>query len=198
MVIIIDYGVGNIGSIYNIVKKCTKDVLISRDFQQINSADKLILPGVGSFDYAINKIDEYHLRNVLNYLVLEKQTPILGICLGMQIMLEDSEEGILPGLGWIEGHVLKFNIDGRIPHMGWNTVTPIRKSALLDPYEENKFYFVHSYYAQCELENTLCKTKYNDFDFCSGIIKDNIYGVQFHPEKSHEFGKQLIKKFIEL
>jgi glutamine amidotransferase len=200
MVCIIDYGVGNVGSIKNMIKKIGYESIISSDRETIQRADKLILSGVGSFDYAIDRLKELNLFELLNYEVQIKKKPILGICLGMQLMTNGSDEGKEGGFGWIDAYVHRFNIDNlKVPHMGWNIITIEKKNPLsFNLYKENRFYFVHSYQIQCkDKKDILFSTNYG-LDFVSGFSRDNIYGVQFHPEKSHKFGKKLLENFCEL
>jgi len=166
-------------------------------------ANKIILPGVGSFDTGVLNLRNSGLGAVLNEEVMARKKPILGICLGMQLLTAGSEEGEFPGLGWIKAVSKKFKFsskDLKIPHMGWNYVRPVNTKSLfkgLDT-EKNRFYFVHSYYVECtNEENVLAKCSYGN-DFACAIVKDNIYGVQFHPEKSHKFGMTLLKNFAEL
>lgn len=202
MITIIDYGIGNIGSVKNMLKKVGHKSIISSDINDIESAEKLILPGVGSFDYGMTQLKNYNLIEVLNKKVIIDKTPILGICLGMQLFSNSSEEGLKPGLGWINSKTQKFNFSNQdnlpIPHMGWNTVTIKKDSKLLiDLPFDSRFYFVHSYHIECEDENDiLCRSDYG-YEFTCAIEKDNIVGVQFHPEKSHKFGMQLLKNFAE-
>jgi len=203
-IVIIDYGMGNLGSIQNILRHVGADSIVSSLPSDIESADKLILSGVGAFDSAVKKIHDMALLSVLSEQVLENKIPILGICLGMQLFTTKSEEGELPGFGWIEGKTVKFRFDTelqklKIPHMGWNIVHPRKESKLFHNMPEGpRFYFVHSYHVLCKnQEDVLCVTHYG-YDFGSAIEKDNIYGTQFHPEKSHKFGMQLVKNFTEL
>lgn len=204
MVTIIDYGMGNIGSIFNMLKKIGVKAIITADTKKIATAEKIILPGVGSFDNGMRNIKELGLLDVLNHMTLDKRVPMLGICLGMQLLTEKSEEGILPGLGWINAQTIKFSLDGdvehlKVPHMGWNDAILARESALTRDFEEApRFYFVHSYYVKCfNKENVILKTMYGH-EFASGIQRENIYGVQFHPEKSHKYGMKLLKNFSRL
>jgi glutamine amidotransferase len=204
MIIIIDYGVGNLGSIKNMLKRAGVDSTISSDRGHIEKAHKLILPGIGSFDYGMKKLIECGLADILNKKVLEEKIPILGICLGAQLFTKRSEEGKLNGLGWLDAETVKFNFDNsksglKIPHMGWSEVSPVKKSLLFkDMYEEPRFYFVHSYHIRPNNEaDVITKTKYG-YEFVSAIEKENIIGVQFHPEKSHKFGIKLLKNFVEL
>lgn len=204
MIVIIDYGMGNVGSIQNMVKKFTKDVIISSDHNVIKNAGKLILPGVGAFDNGMKNLAQLKIIEILNDKALNEKIPVLGICLGMQLLTNKSEEGEREGLHWIDGETIKFsfnngNNDLKVPHMGWNYVKKIRESALLENmYDESRYYFVHSYYVKCRNENeSILKTLYG-VEFTSALQKDNIFGVQFHPEKSHKYGLQLIKNFVEL
>lgn len=202
MIVIVDYKMGNLGSITNIIKKIGHSSIITSDIEQIAKADKIILPGVGSFDKAMENLKELNLIEVLNQKALIEKVPVLGICLGMQLLTKSSEEGNVDGLGWIDAKTVKFQLSDfpnlKIPHMGWNEVQLQKKHILCeDMYQDPRFYFVHSYHAVCESdENILIKTHFG-YDFASGIVKDNIMGVQFHPEKSHKFGMKLFKNFIE-
>jgi glutamine amidotransferase len=201
MIAIVDYGMGNLGSIANMLRKVGAECLVTSDLDAIAKADKLILPGVGAFDTAMKKINEGHLHAILDEKA-GKGTPVLGICLGMQLLTNSSEEGQFPGLGWIPAKTLSFRgrIDQglKVPHMGWNLVRTHTPSALtegVDGMDEPRFYFVHSYFVQCEgHSNSILKTTYG-LDYDSGIQKDQIYGVQFHPEKSHRFGMRLLENF---
>ena len=202
--IIVDYKVGNIGSIVNMFKRIGVNAILSSDENEILSADKLLLPGVGSFDNGMKNLKASGLIKVLNKKVIEEKTPILGICLGMQLLMDSSDEGKEEGLGWISGEVKKFNFAMneeklKVPHMGWNIARPMKKDSLFKGFsEEARFYFVHSYHAVCDnKDNVLANTHYG-YDFASSISKDNIYGAQFHPEKSHKFGMKLLQNFMEL
>jgi glutamine amidotransferase len=203
MVVIIDYGVGNTGSILNMIKKLGYECLLTKDVEIVENASHIILPGVGSFDNAMLKLTDTGLVPFLTDLALVKKRPILGICLGMQMFFKYSEEGNSPGLNWLDGRVVKFDnkIMGslKIPHMGWNTVMPCNSSILfLDQKEEYRFYFTHSFYVdEVKDENVVGKTNYGR-DFICAINSENIFGVQFHPEKSHKFGLDLIHSFISL
>jgi len=202
---IIDYGVGNILSIQNMLKKSGNKSEILSEPEMIDKFDKLILPGVGSFDFAMNKLINHSWVEPLSNFVLEKKKPILGICLGMQLLCNNSEEGQLKGLSWINANVKKFKTDDnfklKVPHMGWNSVEVRNLNCKI--YEElsglNKFYFVHSYYVDClENKDIIGVTKYNGSEFVSSFNKENIYGVQFHPEKSHRYGLKLLENFAEV
>ena len=203
MIVIINYGVGNLSSIRNILKKIGSEAIISSDKNIIEQAEKLILPGVGNFDYGMQKLHEYGFVNLLNKKVLEEHKPILGICLGAQLFTKKSEEGKSNGLGWLDVETVKFNFSDntsnfKIPHMGWSEVVFNSHSPLLkDMYPDPRFYFVHSYHFKAlNPDNVIAHTKYG-YDFVSAIGKDNIVGVQFHPEKSHKYGMQLFKNFIQ-
>ncbi len=201
MITIIDYDMGNPRSIMNMLQRLGFNSEITRDHKKIENAKKVILPGVGSFDTAMKNLDNYGLTEPLSKKALIDKVPFLGICLGMQILTNSSEEGELPGLGWINGRALKFksNADIKVPHMGWNYIKSNPNSRIcfnLDP--KSRFYFVHSYYVQVtNSEHSSMKTNYS-LEFDSGIENDNIFGVQFHPEKSHKFGMQILKNFSEL
>ena len=203
MITIIDYGLGNLGSIANMLKRIGIRSNITSSISEISNAEKIILPGVGSFDYAINEINQRGLQEVLNKKALIDKVPFLGICLGMQLLTKSSEEGSLPGLGFINAETKKFQFSNnsfKIPHMGWNTTKLIRKSELTDEMEniKNRFYFVHSFYVKClDSTNSVAKTNYG-IDFDSIIQHKNIYGAQFHPEKSHKFGMKLFLNFSNL
>jgi glutamine amidotransferase len=182
-------------------KRVGAESIITSDIDDIKKASKIILPGVGSFDHGIKSLKKSLFFETLENEVLEKQKPILGICLGMQLLTNGSEEGNEKGLGWINANTIKFNLDNKnlsIPHMGWNKITPVQKNILYNELNENKFYFVHSYHVVCNNEqNILATTEYSQKIVCS-IIKKNIYGVQFHPEKSHKYGMKLLKNFSEI
>jgi len=203
MIVIVDYGVGNLGSIVNMLKKVGVKAVASSDPDVIGRAEKLILPGIGAFDAGMEKLNERGLVPLLNQLVLEKKVPVLGLCLGLQLMTKGSEEGKLPGLGWFEAETVryKFGLDQaylKIPHMGWNTIEIRRPHPLLSELEpESRFYFVHSFYVHCDHEEAvLAETDYGGY-FHSVIGEGNILGAQFHPEKSHKYGLRLLKNYAE-
>ncbi|MFW9831292.1 MAG: imidazole glycerol phosphate synthase subunit HisH [Candidatus Thorarchaeota archaeon] len=203
MISIIDFDMGNLGSIQNMLSRLGFESEITSDLERISKAEKLILPGVGAFDKAMTNLAEREMISLLNELVLKKKVTILGICLGMQLLSNKSEEGELPGLGWIDADTIRFNFEPkvnlRIPHMGWNTVDIHKKSCLFeDMYEEPRFYFVHSYHVKCKSDDSIMTTTNYGFEFTSSVVQDNIYGVQFHPEKSHKFGMKILQNFAEL
>lgn len=202
MIAIIDYGVGNIGSIKNMLKKAgATDVILATTASDIESADKYILPGVGAFDTGMRLLNESGMREELDRQVKDNKKPILGICLGMQMLGNGSEEGEEKGLGYIDFYCRKFCFSDnnlRVPHMGWDCVNIVRNAPLCyDSGDDLKFYFVHSYYAVCtDSEDVLLSCDYGG-TFTAGVNKDNVYGVQFHPEKSHNFGMWLMKNYVE-
>ena len=199
MLTIIDYGMGNLGSIANMIKKVGGKCIISSNLDELRNADKLILPGVGAFDNGIKNLKKNGIFDIINKKVLIDKTPILGICLGMQLMTKSSEEGTEEGLSWVNAETIKFkNQDLKIPHMGWNTIEVQKQSNLIEKSEiESRFYFVHSYYVKSNEKNdVLTSTTYGN-EFVSSFEKENIIGVQFHPEKSHKFGMKLFQNFIE-
>lgn len=200
MITIIDYGMGNLGSIKNMIKKIGFNCVITSDPREIVNATKLILPGVGSFDVGMRNIREYGLKEILEKKVVEEKTPILGICLGMQLMTNSSEEGIEKGLGWVEAETVRFTFDDdRIfPHMGWNYISIPKTSALLDSEDSNslRFYFVHSYFVKCKDESIITAKCNYGFDFTCSYEQGNIFATQFHPEKSHVFGMNIIERFL--
>lgn len=197
MICIIDYDIGNIGSIENMIKKIGHHCVVSRDLEVIRCSSKLILPGVGAFDFAMEKLEEYGLIEVLNQEILVKKKPVLGICLGMHLMTNGSDEGIKRGLGWIDAEVRSFDKHKlQVPHMGWNAVKVNVPNCLInDFHKESRFYFAHSFYVKCNAESDILLTTEYGGTFTSAFAKENIWGVQFHPEKSHKFGKKLLQNF---
>jgi glutamine amidotransferase len=202
MITIIDYGMGNLGSIQNMLKRIQIESEITSEAGRIASAQKILLPGVGAFDAAMQKIEESGLAGILNKKALEEKVPILGICLGMQLLTKSSEEGKYPGLGWIDARTLKFNFNDnslKIPHMGWNTICIKKESPLInDLPAEPRFYFVHSFYISCNNIGDVLTTTHYGIDFHSIIQHGNIYGAQFHPEKSHKFGMKILQNFARI
>jgi len=205
MIKIVDYGVGNIQAFINLFKRIGILVERAKNKEDINNASKLILPGVGQFDHAMKKLNNSGMRDTLEESVLISKIPILGICVGMQILANESEEGILPGLGWIPAKVRAFskNLNSSklsLPHMGWNTLN-ISKPTLLFPKEKEElaqFYFLHSYYFDAKEKENILATSHYGLDFHAVVSHKNVYGVQFHPEKSHKWGEQLLKNFSKI
>ena len=206
MIVVLDNEMGNAGSVINMIKRAGGSAILSSDPEVIKKAEKLILPGVGSFDRGITNLRQSTFFDVLTEKVLKDKTPFLGICLGMQLLFESSEEGELPGLGWIKGNVKRFNFAGlndasslKIPHMGWNLVKATKLNKLLPDNEiELRYYFVHSYHVECHDPSDILATSPYGYEFTCAVQRDNIFGAQFHPEKSHRFGLGLLRKFIEL
>jgi glutamine amidotransferase len=203
MITLIDYSVGNLGSIQNMLKKLGADSIVASDASAIERATKLILPGVGAFDAGMSQLNASGLRGALDAAVLERKVPVAGICLGMQMMTEGSEEGQLPGLGWVHARTTRFVPAAgetlKIPHMGWNVVNKVKASPVLDFLEsESRFYFVHSYRVNCLYrDDALLSSQYGSIIFDAAFQRNNIFGFQFHPEKSHRFGMALLKGFLE-
>ncbi|HEY2720522.1 MAG TPA: imidazole glycerol phosphate synthase subunit HisH [Chitinophagaceae bacterium] len=202
MITIIDYGMGNLGSIQNMFRRIKIESEITGDRARINSATKILLPGVGAFDAAMQRINDAGLIEVLNKKVLEEKVPTLGICLGMQLLSLSSEEGKLPGLGWINARTIKF-IPGdsslKVPHMGWNLAHIRKESPLIADLQPGpRFYFVHSFHVKCNNQEDVLTTTYYGIDFHSIIQHQNVYGAQFHPEKSHKFGMKILENFAKL
>lgn len=206
MIVILDYGMGNLGSHLNMIRKIgCNNVIASSRIEDLKSAEKIVIPGVGAFDSGMNNLNHLGLIEILNYKVLEEKTPVLGICLGMQLFAMSSDEGENKGLSWIDSKVVRFNFKEKkrslkIPHMGWNTIRLKKKTALFKGMEnaENRFYFVHSFHMIFDQNDYIVATSNYGYDFPAVIQKDNIFGTQFHPEKSHKFGIQLYKNFLEV
>jgi glutamine amidotransferase len=201
-VTIVDYGMGNLGSIVNMFKKLGAVAAVAQSAGEIESARRLVLPGVGAFDTGMRHLDEQGLRAVLERKAMEERCPTIGICLGMQLLMQGSEEGELPGLGWIGGEARKLVVNGGdrslpLPHMGWNTVDVVRADALYAGMDgEVRFYFVHSYGVACRSEQDVLSTTTYGNTFVSALRHENVFGTQFHPEKSHRFGMQLLRNFL--
>lgn len=201
MIVIVDYGVGNLSSVVNMLRKAGGDVTVSRDSGEILAADKLLLPGVGHFDHGMKMLNASGLREALDRFALELRRPVLGICLGAQILGQCSEEGEAPGLGWIDMGCYRFeDMPGiRVPHMGWNQIVSKKPSPLLDQMAEDaRFYFVHSYRMVCECADDVLATATHGIEFVSAVQRANIMGTQFHPEKSLRHGLALMRSFVEL
>lgn len=202
MLVVIDYGMGNLNSIVNMIKKVGGSARVSDEPEVIRKAEKLILPGVGAFDTGMKNLLRSGLKGVLEDQVLERSVPIMGICLGMQLLTRRSEEGEEPGLGWIDAETKRFDFGSnptslKIPHMGWNTVLPRSRSGLFADFDDTlRFYFVHSYYCECEKPDDIKATAVHGVEFTCAFGKGNIVGTQFHPEKSHRFGRTLLRNFL--
>ena len=204
MITIIDYGLGNILAFINVYKRLNVPVNVAKNAVELAGSTKLILPGVGAFDHAMQLLKQSGMRETLDNLVLQQGVPVLGICVGMQILALSSDEGKLSGLGWIDGQVKKFDVSSlphstHLPHMGWNDIKPVTAHPLFVGLEKDaRFYFLHSYYFKCNnAEDVLAESEYGATFSCT-VRHKNIYGVQFHPEKSHHYGVQLLKNFAEL
>jgi glutamine amidotransferase len=204
MITIIDYGVGNINAFVNVYKRLNVPVKIAKTAADLEDAQKIILPGVGHFDHAMTQLIKSGMREKLNELVLEKKVPVIGICVGMQMMGNDSDEGTMKGLGWIDASIKKFDESKirqvtRLPHMGWNDVAPLKVNPLFEGLETAAlFYFLHSYYFECnDSSDILATSEYGGVFTCATHHK-NIYGIQFHPEKSHSYGETLLHNFAKL
>jgi glutamine amidotransferase len=202
-VTIVDYGIGNLGAIPNMLRRAGVAAEITSDPERVEQAERLILPGVGAYDAGIRQLRASGLETVLTRKVIEEGTPLLGLCLGMELLSESSEEGDLPGLGWIPGHVVRFRLAPdsglRVPHMGWNTVEPSEgaRDGVDDVLRGARFYFAHSYhFAPADPSHVVGTTTYG-YPFASVIRRDNVLGVQFHPEKSHRFGKALLEWYAK-
>lgn len=202
MITIVDYGMGNLGSIANMIRRMGGESVIASTPQQVAGAQKLVLPGVGSFDNGMEALNRLGISQALHEAVLKRGVPVLGVCLGMQLLLEKSDEGSLPGLGFLPGRVRRFEVASqglRVPHMGWNRVELVRQSRLVTAVDqEQRFYFVHSYFVECADEADVTGVSHYGHRFVSMFERGNIMGTQFHPEKSHRFGMALFENFLEI
>jgi len=201
---VVDYGLGNITAFTNVYRRLGVPVTVAKNVVDLREASRLILPGVGAFDQAMKLLNQSGMREELERMVLLRKIPVLGVCVGMQMLADKSEEGVMPGLSWVPGKVKAFR--GCLqaeqlpsPHMGWNDVSPVSNSKLFaDLAMGSRFYFLHSYYFECETATHKSAVTSYGADFCCAVSYENIHGVQFHPEKSHNFGKLLLKNFAEL
>lgn len=201
MIVVVDYGVGNLSSVSNMLRRAGGEVLVSRDPSDVLAADKLLLPGVGHFDHGMKMLNASGLRDAIDRYALELRRPVLGICLGAQILGLGSEEGDASGLGWVDMACRKLPAKSsiRVPHMGWNQIFRKKKSSLIDQMENDaRFYFVHSYYMDCNQPEDILATTNHGVEFTCAVQKGNIMGTQFHPEKSLRHGLALMKSFVEL
>ena len=202
MIVILDCGIGNIKSVAKMIAKAGGEVIISNSADDIANATLIVFPGVGAFDNGISKLKGLESFGLIERRVLEQRVTFIGICLGMQLLFKSSEEGKLPGLGWISGQVTRFDFDAatkkvlKVPHMGWNVVEAGDANDLLKSDEEQRFYFVHTFHANnVAADDVMGRSNYG-YPFVSAVARNNIYGVQFHPEKSHRFGLAFFKKFL--
>ena len=203
MITVIDYGCGNINAFTNSFKRINVEAIIAKNIYDIESASKIILPGVGAFDYVMSNFNKSGFRDIVEKKVIEEKTPTLGICAGMQILANSSEEGNEKGLGWIKGEVRMFDknkikFKTKLPHMGWNSIEPVNNKLLLGLNDQSKFYFVHSYFFDASYDKNIIATTTYGVDFSSAVNEGNIYGVQFHPEKSHNNGLMILKNFSKI
>ena len=204
MISVVDYGAGNIGSVTNMIKKVGGAAEIISNPHSLEQVEKLLLPGVGAFDHGMRSLIDGEWVEALNNAVQKRKIPVLGICLGMQLMCNASDEGELAGLGWVDAEVHRFNFEQdqqslKVPHMGWNIVNILGQDDLVtETHEQQRFYFVHSYYVSCNCADDIFLTSVHGEVFVAGFHHENIWGVQFHPEKSHRFGMELFKRFIEV
>lgn len=204
MITIIDYGVGNINAFVNVYKRLNVPVKIATTKEDLLNAKKLILPGVGHFDYAMEKLNNSGMREKLDELVIQQNIPVIGICVGMQMMANYSDEGSMEGLKWIDASVKKFDETKihqvtRLPHMGWNDVKPVKDISLFQGLEKDAlFYFLHSYYFECNNPEDVMAVSDYGIEFASAAHHENKYGIQFHPEKSHHYGETLLDNFEKI
>jgi glutamine amidotransferase len=203
MIVIVDYGLGNLGSIVNMFKRLGIEAIVSSDPSTVKTASRLVLPGVGAFDHGMKNLRSRELEGPLTER-MNAGAPILGICLGAQLMTRGSEEGSEPGLGWLDIATVRFDHkrcarELKVPHMGWSDVVIERATPLFpDPQEQARFYFVHSYHFVCDSPDEVATTSTYGYSFASSFARRNVFGVQYHPEKSHRFGMTLLKRFSQL
>ena len=204
MIVIVDYGLGNVSALLNVYKRLNIEASIAKTEKELTKAKKIILPGVGGFDKAMHLLKNSGMRNILDELVLEKKIPVLGICVGMQIISRSSDEGETNGLSWIDGEVKSLRDHSELeefplPHMGWNDIVERNDSDLfIGLRDKAQFYFLHSYHFVCDDRKEVIATSSYGIDICSAVQSKNIYGVQFHPEKSHHCGETLLKNFSNI
>jgi glutamine amidotransferase len=203
MIVIVDYGIGNLASVLNMLKKIgVKEAAVSGNEEVLAKASKILLPGVGAFDSGMGNLEKSGLISLLNQKALREKVPVLGICLGMQMLTKRSREGQKPGLGWIDAETLKFNPPAemklKVPHMGWDYIKVQRPNPLVETDSKSRFYFVHSYYVKCLDETQSLATCFFGQEFTCMVNKDNIFGTQFHPEKSLKFGMKVLENFAKL
>jgi len=205
MIKVLDYGMGNTASMLNMIRKAGGQAELCSKSEGLDNASAIILPGVGAFDNGMDKLEKSGLHDALRHKVLDDKVPFLGVCLGMQLLFEKSEEGKQPGLGWLKGNVTRFDFSGlqhdqslKIPHMGWNVVRPNTYENLYTGLEEEaRYYFVHSYHVNCANPSDVLATAHYGYEFTCSVRNENIWGAQFHPEKSHRFGIQFFKNFLK-
>lgn len=202
MIAIIDHGMGNLGSVQNMLRRVGAQSVRTTEPADITRASRLVLAGVGAFDAAMERLEALGLVDVLHEQVIERRVPILGVCLGMQLMASSSQEGSRAGLGWIDGHVRAFSFPSQdqlpIPHMGWEAVVPTRPSPLFEPGgAEQRFYFSHKFHLVADHAEDVAATSFYGYDFTAALHRHNILGTQFHPEKSHVFGLNVYRRFVD-
>jgi len=203
VIVVVDYGLGNVRAFLNVYKRLNIPASAGRNAEEIKAATRIILPGVGAFDHAMSLLDASGMRSALEQAVLEREVPALGVCVGMQILAHGSDEGSRPGLGWVPGHVRAFKSVSEtagqpIPHMGWNDVTAVDMELFVGMESGARFYFLHSYFFDCAQKENVAATASYGIDFACAVRSKNVYGVQFHPEKSHHDGVALLKNFAGL
>jgi glutamine amidotransferase len=202
MITLVDYGLGNIQAFAHIYQRLNIPVEVAANPKQLAQAEKIILPGVGAFDWAMTRLNDSGMRDILDELVLHRQVPVLGICVGMQMMAQRSDEGTLPGLGWLDAEVVRFTAEhigeAPLPHMGWNDVRPLEQSSLFRGIEAPRYYFLHSYFIVPRQQTDVLATASYGRDFAAAVCNSHIFGTQFHPEKSHQWGIDLLRNFAEL
>ena len=204
MITVVNYGLGNVQAFANLYKRMNIPAKVAANASDLEDATRLILPGVGAFDHAMELLDASGMRHALDDLVSRRRMPVLGVCVGMQILSKSSEEGKLAGLGWIDGRVRRFDESklprpARLPHMGWNDVVPKSGARLFCGFESDcRFYFLHSYHFECASDDDVVAKSEYGMSFSCAVHSNNIYGVQFHPEKSHDYGMRLLKNFAEM